>query len=82
MPNPTQRFIVKFHASTQSSPQTIQELCDQITQIRHVVLVRHPSVTGRAVFEVDAEADFDHIIQEVSKFPSVEYAERDVIDRI
>ncbi len=82
MPNPTQRVIVKFRASPHGSPQTLRELCDQVAQVTHGVLVRQPSATGRAVFEVDAKADLDQLIQEVSKLPSVEYAERDVVDRI
>jgi len=82
MPNPTQRLIVKFRAPSAGSPQTVRDLCDQLAQITHGVLVREPSASGRAVFKVDAKADLDQLIQEVSKLPSVEYAERDVIDRI
>ena len=82
MSRATQRVIVKFRASPYGSPQALRELCDQVAQITHGVLVRQPSATGRAVFEVDPKADLDQIIQEISNLPSVEYAERDVIDRI
>lgn len=82
MPDPTKRMIVKFRLPPEGSPQTIRELCDQVAKITHGILVRPPSATGRALFELDAKADIDQLIHEVSKLPTVEYAERDVIDRI
>ena len=82
MQNRTQRLIVKFRAPSAGSPQTVGEACDQMARITQGVLVRQPSATGRAVFAVDAKIDLGRLIQELSKLPSVEYAEPDVIDRI
>jgi hypothetical protein len=78
----TKRIIVKFRPHLEGSTRTSKELCDDIVEITGGVLVRPPSATGRAVFEVGSTLDFDDLIQKISALPSVEYAEPDVIDQI
>lgn len=82
MPPSTKRIIVKFRTPPTGSSQTLKELCNKVAEITHGVLVRAPSATGRAVFELDPTSDLDHFIRDISSLPSVEYAEPDVIDRI
>jgi hypothetical protein len=74
------RIVVKFSATGASSP-SLAGLIDQVAALLNGTLVRPPSRTGRAVFEVPASSDVDRLIEDVSRLPSVEYAERDTIDR-
>ena len=75
-----QRIIVKFKP-TRDVAYTLQELSDQVAEMLRGTLVRPPSSTGRAVFQVRASSELDRLIEEIQELPSVEYAERDVIDR-
>ena len=82
MAQTVQRIIVKFKPTPDDAAQTLRELCDQVEKMSNGTLVRPPSSTGRAVFRVPAPADIERLIEEIQKLPSVEYAERDVIDRL
>ena len=82
MSRSTRRLIVKFNPSEIGASQTLQDLCDQVAEMTHGSLVRPPSGTGRAVFEVDPELDMDQLVRQVSALPAVEYAEPDAVDRI
>ena len=76
-----QRIVVKFRPTGDSAAQTLRELCDTVARIMKATLVRAPTHTGRAVFQVPVSSDLDRLIEDVRKLPSVEYAERDTIDR-
>jgi hypothetical protein len=77
-----QRIIVKFKPTRDDDAHTLAELCDQVAKISNGTLLRTPSSSGRAVFKVPNSSDIERLIDEVQKLPSVEYAERDVIDRL
>jgi hypothetical protein len=79
--NPVQRIVIKFKPASGAEARTLAELCDQVAEIVNGVLIRPPSATGRAVFQLKASADLDRLVQEVKKLPFVEYAEPDVLDR-
>ena len=81
MVHTAQRIIVKFKPTRDDAAYTLRELCDQVSKTSSGTLVRPPSHTGRAVFQVPNSSDIDRLIEEIQKLPSVEYAERDVIDR-
>ena len=78
---PVQRIVVKFSPTGDSAAHTLGELCDTVARIMNATLVRPPSHTGRAVFQVPVSSDLDRLLEDVRKLPSVEYAEPDTIDR-
>jgi hypothetical protein len=81
MVHPAQRIIVKFKPTRDATAHTLRELSDQVAEMLSGTLLRPPSSTGRAVFRVRVSSELDRLIEEIQKLPSVEYAERDVIDR-
>lgn len=81
MVHDAQRIIVKFKPNREENALTLRELSDQVAEMLNGTLLRPPSSTGRAVFRVRASSDIDRLIEDIQKLPSVEYAERDVIDR-
>jgi hypothetical protein len=76
-----ERIVVKFTPASDGVAQTLSELCDVVARILNGSLVRPPSHTGRAVFKVPASSEIDRLLEDVRKLPTVEYAERDAIDR-
>jgi len=80
MADAAQRIIVKFKV-TPNDAHTFRELCDEVAKITGGSLLRRPSHTGRAVFQVPATSDLAGLIEQIQKLPAVEYAEADVIDR-
>ena len=80
MSNAAMRVIVKFRIPPESGAEALPQLCDAVTQRTGARLVRPPSPTGRAIFQVDPESDVISLIEHIRQLPSVEYVERDVID--
>jgi hypothetical protein len=76
-----ERIVVKFRPTGDTAADSLRELCDQVGRMTNATLVRPPSHSGRAVFQVPVSSDLDHLIEEIRKLPSVEYAEKDAVDR-
>jgi hypothetical protein len=76
-----ERIVVKFRPTGDNAADSLRELCDQVATMMHATLVRPPSHTGRAVFQVPVSSHLENLIEDVRKLPSVEYAEKDAVDR-
>jgi hypothetical protein len=76
------RIVVQFRRFSDADPETPEQLCERVVQITGGTLVRPPSATGRAVFQVKSSSNLDDLIEEIRRLPSVEYAELDVTDRM
>jgi hypothetical protein len=81
MASPAKRVIVKFKMTPELSANALGQLCDAVARVTNGRLVRPPSATGRAVFQMDSASDLNHLMAEIRKWPSVQYVEPDVIDR-
>lgn len=81
MTNPGQRIVIQFKPVAGVEAPTLTELCDRVAEIVNGVLIRRPSPTGRAVFQLPASADVDRLLHEVRKLPFIEYADPDTLDR-
>lgn len=82
MAEPADRVIVQLKpiSGTGSAP-TVSELCDEIAAVTSSTLVRPPSATGRAVFQLAASSDLDRLLEQIRALDYVEYVEPDAIDR-
>ena len=75
------RIIVKFNESVRNSENELEDQCKQIRdQLPGGNLVRPPSKSGRAVFDVESSADLSELAEKISALDCVEYAEPDVVD--
>lgn len=75
------RIIVKFTESARKSQSSLDEHCKQIrNKIPGGHLVRPPSKSGRAVFNVDASVNLKKLADRISESDSVDYAEPDGTD--
>lgn len=82
MINRGHRIVVKFKPTLSSdSAAALPELCHEIIAITSGTLVRPPTATGRALFQVPPSSDLDQLMEQVRRLHFVEYVERDVIDR-
>ena len=75
------RVIVKFKVTPDLDADGLRRLCDMVTQRTRARLVRPPSHTGRALFQIDGSSELTSIFEQLRALPSVEYVEPDIIDR-
>jgi hypothetical protein len=79
---PGGRIVVKLRPTAiADSSHALRVLCDEIAAITAGRLVRPPTPTGRAVFQLPPGSDVHRMIEQVRRLQSVEYVEPDVIDK-
>ena len=78
MPDDVGRIIVKFRTALDAPER--QRLCDEIARMANARLVRLPSASGRAVFQIAAGSTVGALLDEIRKLPSVEYVEPEITD--
>jgi hypothetical protein len=82
MDTQSRRIVVKFKPIPRGSSATLDERCEQVLALLPGArLVRPVSRTGRAVFQLEPNADVDALIGELTGLDSIDYVEPDVIDR-
>lgn len=74
------RIIVKFRTAPELDAKALQRLCDEIARLANASLVRPPSASGRAVFQVAAQSTAGALLDEIRRLPFVQYVEREVTD--
>jgi hypothetical protein len=80
MSNAATRVVVKFKVTPDLDGDGLRRICDLITERTNARLVRPPSRTGRALFQIDDASDLTSVLEQVRTLPSVEYVEPDIID--
>jgi hypothetical protein len=80
MPHDVGRIIVKFRLTPELDSPALLKLCDEVARLTNARLVRPPSASGRAVFQLNATTDAGALLDEVRKLPSVQYAEPETTD--
>jgi len=76
------RIVVQFKPTAESAgARVVPELCDEIRAITSGTLVRPPTATGRAVFQIPPSSDLDQLMHRVRSLEFVGYVEPDVVDR-
>lgn len=81
MSDDVSRIIVKFRVTPEVDSHALRQLCDDVVRRWNAQLVRPPSATGRALFQVNANSDIGAVIDEIRKLPSVLYVEPEITDR-
>ena len=75
------RIIVKFQLTPKLTAEALAGLCETVARRINGRLVRGPSATGRAVFQIHPADDIDRLLREIGDMPAVQYAEVDSSDR-
>jgi hypothetical protein len=82
MDTQSKRIVVKFKPIPRGSSATLDERCEQVLALLPGArLVRPMSGTGRAVFQLEPNADVDASIDKLTELDSIDYIEPDLIDR-
>ena len=75
------RLVVKFSKLVRESKTELVHQCELVqNQLPGGNLVRPPTRSGRAVFDVESSANLSELAEKISQLDGIEYAEPDSLD--